>query len=253
MMILHTIDAAAAVALGGLLADLTLERARLRQFVEEFHPHPEDPRALALEVAGRLFTLPHREDPAYLGLPPLAPLGSSPGALIQGGGSCSGLSRLYIHCLSKLGMRAHQVTLYHHSGHAQHCLVEANLPDGPLVVDPICGIFYTNAAGGPIGLDDLQTGTTPHFAPLPHSDRHGYPRDDYYAFTFALSKTVNWTKSCSRRLAYRLLATITRGGVDRFHMPTILEWPQVLLAALLVWGLVAVHLVVFGLQRGGVA
>jgi|SRR5688500_12225532 len=234
-----------ALALGALITHWALERQRLRRFVRTLGPLPADPRHLALEVAGRVFARPHRHnDVAYL-FEALAPLGATPGSLIEQGGCCSGMSRLYILCLSQLGIRAHQITLYHRTGHAQHCLVEVRLPDGPLIADPIYGLYFTDDTGRPIGLDDLQRGATPRFESLPHSDRTAYPPNDYYAFAFPLSRTANWTKSWCRRQAYGLLTPLTRGGVDRLRVPAILEWPQVLLGTILTAMIGALHVFVW--------
>jgi hypothetical protein len=233
MVIAQVAVIAFAAVLGGLMAHWAVERQRLRRFVQSFRVLPADPRCLALEVAGRLFTRPQCDsDPPYL-VKALAPLGATASALIERGGCCSGMSRLYILCLSQLEIRAHQITLYHRTGRAQHCLVEVRLPDGPLIADPVYGLYYTDETGRPIDLDRLQTGATPRFASLPHSDRIAYPSDSYYEFAFTRSKTANWTKSWCRRQAYRFLTAVTRGGIDRLRLPAILEWPQVLLGAIL--------------------
>jgi len=233
MVIVRVAEMAFAPVLGGLIAHWAVERQRLRRFVQSFGLLPADPRRLALEVAGRLFSRPHCDsDPPYL-VKALAPLGATPSALIERGGCCSGMSRLYILCLSQLEIRAHQITLYHRTGRAQHCLVEVRLPDGPLIADPLYGLYYTDETGHPIDLDRLQTGATPRFASLPHSDRTAYPPQEYYEFAFTLSKTANWTKSWCRRQVYRLLTAVTRGGVDRLRLPAILEWPQILLGTIL--------------------
>ena len=233
MVIVQVAALAFALVLGGLIGHWVVERQRLRRFVQSFGLLPADPRRLALEVAGRLFTRPHCDsDPPYL-VNVLAPLGATASALIERGGCCSGISRLYILCLSQLDIRAHQITLYHRTGRAQHCLVEVRLPDGPLIADPVYGFYFTDERGGPIDLDRLQTGATPRFAALPHSDRTAYPPYEYYEFVFTNSKTVNWTKSWCRRQAYRVLTAVTRGGIDRLRVPAILEWPQVLLGTIL--------------------
>jgi hypothetical protein len=243
VLLVHAADAVAVMLLGALIAHWIIERQRLRAFVLEFGPLPSDPRGLALEVAGRLFERPHlHDDPPYL-IRALAPLGATPSALIEIGGCCSGISRLYIHCLSQLGIRAHQIALYHRAGHAQHCLVEALLPEGPLIADPLYGVYYTDRAGRPIGLDALQSGVAPALAPLPRSDRTAYPANDYYDFAYSLSKTINWTKSPYRRSAYRLLTRALRGGVDRLRLPVALEWPQALLCAVISGMVIAMHIV----------
>jgi hypothetical protein len=42
--------------------------------------------------------------------------------------------------------------------------------------------------------------------------------------------TANWVKSMPRRSAYRLLRKITRGAIDEWRQPVVLEWPQLVLA-----------------------
>jgi hypothetical protein len=248
MPFVQAADLAFGVLVGALSTHVVLERRRLRQFVSGLGNLPANPRDLALEVAGHLFTRRHNsDDPPYV-LKLFAPLGASPGLLIQRGGCCSGISRLYILALSQLGIPAHQITLYHRTGCAQHCLVEVRLPDGPLIADPLYGLYYTGRTGRAIGLDDLQRGTKPVFLPLPHSDRQGYPGNDYYDFDFTLSKTANWTKTCFRVLTYRFLRFVTGGSVDRLRVPVLFEWPQTLLAILAAMLLAAFHLVVLVAQ-----
>jgi len=241
-------DACLVIALAALTGHWVMERRRLRRFVRSLGPLPADSRVAALEVAGRIFARPRRDDdPPYLA-PLLAPLGATAGDVIAFGGCCSGTSRLVILCLTELGIRAHQITVYHRRGFAQHCLVEVVLPDGPLIIDAFYGLHYSDEAGHPIGLEQLQSGATPQFAPLPHSNRSAYPPCGYYDFDFTLTKTANWTKSPHRRLAYRILTGITSGAVNRLRMPATLEWPQVLLAMLVIIAAAATH-VLAGIVR----
>ena len=223
-----------ALACASLSTHWAVERRRLRFFIGGLGSLPRDPRELALELGGLFFVRLRRldDDPPYL-FSALSPLGATPSSVIHHGGCCSGISRLYILCLSVLETYSHQITVYHVAGSAQHCLVEVRLPDGPLIVDPLYGLQYTDETGGPIGLEHLQAGQTPRFVPLPHSDRFEYPRTEYYDFDFARSKTANWTKSWYRRAGYRLLVAATRGRIDRLRLPVSLEWPQVLLGLLL--------------------
>jgi hypothetical protein len=243
MALLETANLAYGILVGALAVDMVLERRRLSRFVSAFGDHRATPRLLALEVAGRLFAHRHLDDdPPYL-LKVLAPLGASPGALIRRGGCCSGMSRLYIHVLSQLGIPAHQITLYHRSGLGRHCLVEVRLPDGPLIADPCYGFHYAGPAGGALGLADLQRGAQPQFVALPHSDKRAYPSHEYYDFDLTLSKTANWSLSRFRMLVYAFLKTVTRGRIDRLRVPVLLEWPQVLLALFAAMGLAALHVI----------
>src|SRR2546427_7484395 len=133
MVIVQVVEMAFALVLGGLIVHWAVERQRLRRFVQSFGVLPADPRRLALEVAGRLFTRPHGgSDPPYL-LKALGPLGATPSALIDRGGCCSRTSPLFIFFLSPLENPAHQINLYHPTGLAPPCLVPGSLPNRPLI------------------------------------------------------------------------------------------------------------------------
>lgn len=233
-----------AVSIGVLIAHWVMELVRLRRFVASQDPLPEDPALCALELAGRISNRQHRStDPYYLS-PILAPLGATPSAVLRHGGCCAGTSRLYILCLNVLRVPANQVTVYHRSGNAQHCLVEIHPPNGRLIADPVYGIYYTDATGRALGLEDLQAGVPVTCRFAPGTRQAGYPSNSYYDFDYILTKTANWTMSWQRRLAYKVLWSITGGGIDRFRLPVILEWPQALLGVLLVGVVLLVHGVV---------
>jgi hypothetical protein len=219
-----------------LVGHFALDRRRLREFVHSVvHPDAGDPRAAALRLGGAIHGRVRRlpDDPHFL-LPVLGPLGAAPGAVVGKGGCCSGMSRLYITALQLLGIDAAQVTLYHSSGHAQHCLVEVDFGDARLIVDPSYGFSYHRADGRPLGLDELRGGCTPHFRSLPGTAETQYPSNSYYDFRYAETRTANWTKSRLRRFAYAVLHRLTGGGIDTLRLHPLLEWPQLLLAAALV-------------------
>src|SRR5207302_11304812 len=101
MVIVRVAEMAFAPVLGGLIAHWAVERQRLRRFVQSFGLLPADPRRLALEVAGRLFSRPHCDSaPPYL-VKALAPLAATPSALIERGRCSSGLARPYSLCSSQ--------------------------------------------------------------------------------------------------------------------------------------------------------
>src|SRR5438105_5897763 len=111
MVIVRVAEMAFAPVLGGLIAHWAVERQRLRRFVQSFGLLPADPRRLALEVAGRLFSRPHCDsDPPYL-VKALAALGATPSALIERGGGCSGMCRRHTALLSPLPIRPQPITL----------------------------------------------------------------------------------------------------------------------------------------------
>ncbi len=140
---------------------------------------------------------------------------------------------MYILGLDLLGIRAAQITLYHVSGCAQHCAVEVTVRGDRMIVDPLYGLYYTDSEGAPLGLEALQSGRPPTLQTLPFSIATAYPPYPYYDFDYGNTKTANWTRSMPRRAAYRLLHAISGGGIDRFRVPAILEWPQILISTTL--------------------
>jgi hypothetical protein len=203
----------------------------LRRFLStlgtDAQQHPLD---TALRLGGAIYTRVMRaaDDPFFL-LPALRPLGGTPLSVLRRGGCCSGTSRLYIVCLDLLGIRAAQVTLYLVNGQAQHCLVEIVLPTVRMLVDPTYGFSFHSPSGQPLGIEDLRAGTIPRFFPLPGSSRSAYPDNDYYRFSFADTRTANWTKTMVRRAVYRTLRRVGGEWIDRRRLHPLLEWPQVLL------------------------
>lgn len=172
----------------------------------------------------------------------LAPLGASPTSVLEEGGCCSGIHRLFITCLDAIGIRAAQVTLYRAGPEAAHCLAQVETATGRFIIDVDYGIWLKHPSGGPIGLAELRAGVSPIIerfvldsqahavggAEPPRSA--GYPNHKYYHFDFILTRTANWTKSPIRRSLYGALHRLTKGRVDCLLLPPILEWPEVLLA-----------------------
>jgi len=228
---LVALDVALVVVALGLLLQRRRDLRRLRAFVQALDPLPRDPREAVLCLAKRCYLLPLLSNDPTFCLPLFGPLGATPSAVIRLGGCCSGHARLFILALAELEIRAYQITLYHRDGNAQHCLVEACLDGGRLIVDPTYGIYYATANGDPIALRDLQAGSLPVFVPLISDRACGYPANSYYDFDFRASRTANWTKTVVRRIAYSALHRLTNGAVDRLEVPAVLEWPQRLLIA----------------------
>lgn len=203
---------------------------------------PVGVRERILHVTAACCRLPRRAgDPVPLA-PIFGPLGASVGAILREGACCSGLSRLTILSLNEIGIPARQVTFYHRNGEAQHCLVEARTPDGPLLVDPSYGIALLGASGEPIGVDSLRRGVAPVPSPLLDDRRCGYPENSYYDFDYRLTRTANWTNTVVRRLVYRVACAVDRRAIDDLSVPPALEWPQTLFVLVVGAILVALHL-----------
>lgn len=241
MSILWPVDLVVGAAIAALSAHWAVERRRLRHFVAAQELSSKNPIDCVLGVASLISNRgKSNDDPPFIS-PLLKSLGGTASALIHHGGCCSGTSRLYILFLDSLGIRANQITVYHRSGNAQHCLVEVHTADATLIADPVYGVFYTDPAGRALTLEDLQGGASVVYRRIPGTSREGYPDDDYYNFNFRLTKTANWTMSWGRRSAYLLLSRLTRGGIDRLRVPAILEWPQTLLIFFLLGGLLLIN------------
>jgi hypothetical protein len=216
----------------GLLVQRRRDLGRLRSFVHGIQPVPRSQKERLLELTRKCYRLPAiRKDASFC--PRLfGPLGATPSAVLRFGDCCSGRARLLILGLNELGIRAHQITLYHRAGHAQHCLVEAQLDDRRVIVDPTYGVYFEGPEGEPISLRELRQGITPTSVPLFDDGSCGYPANEYYDFDFSASKTANWTKSRVRAVSYAVLHKLTGGAVDRLEVPPLLEWPQHLFIAL---------------------
>jgi hypothetical protein len=233
--------------LGGVLAlDITyrLRRARLAQFVRTVTTGVASDREVVFEVGRTLFLkITRGPDPVFL-TKLLRLLGASPIAVLEQGGCCSGIHRLFIASLDAIGIRAAQITVYRLPGPvAVHCLVQVDLATAPLIIDVDYGVWYRHPNGGSLGIDDLRAGVIPVIEPFMPSEARrpdpkynippGYPDKPYFAFDFRSTRTANWTKTPVRRATYWLLRHVTRGGVDYLLLPAICEWPENLLAAAL--------------------
>ena len=221
-------------AIGLLLANWFVQRRALRQIVAGEFGSVSDPLTRVRGFAGWIYAhIPRRPDPFFISSV-FHLFGATPTAVLRSGGCCSGLARLYILGLDALGIKAAQITLYHVSGCAQHCAVEVILGDDYMIVDPLYGLYYTDGDGAPLGLEGLQAGRHPRLNTLPLSHATAYPPYPYYDFNYENTKTANWTRSAPRRAAYRILHTVSGGRIDRYRLPVILEWPQILVASALV-------------------
>lgn len=160
-------------------------------------------------------------------------LGCAPLSVLRTGGCCSGLARLSIHLLRHIGVRAHQVTLYHRNGHAQHALIELVFPYETQVVDHLYGLSFVSADGLPLGAADLRRGASPQFLSVPFSKSQSYPDFEYFRFDYPNTKTANWSSSRSRSLIYTLLHNIIGDRAALFRQPFWLESPQLTVAIML--------------------
>ena len=230
-----------------LLLHYALERRLIARFAHSAAGDAPCERRMdaALRLGSAVFSLVRAcpDDPCFLPVPVLASLGATPGRVLRVGGTCSGKSRVAIVALRAMGIPAAQVTLYHSDGHAQHCVVEAKCRGGPVMFDPVYGLYFVNDGGQPVGLAALRAGQRPAFRGLAQGDPREYPRHEYFDFDYSNSRTANWTQSRARRTAYRVLTVLTRGRIDELRQPVFAEWPQLLLGVGFGFALIAAHLV----------
>ncbi len=243
MRALPVISCALLVGSLGLWALYRQRRARLARFARRVTCGSDSPETATLLLARALFLrIKRRPNPVFFA-PWLAPLGPSPTAVLDHGGCCSGIHRLFIASLDTLGIRSGQITVYRQPGPvAAHCLAQVHMPPAPMLIDVDYGVHYRHPQGGPINLTDLRAGLVPQLEPFvtdPHARRvegkicgpPGYPANRYFEFDYRATCTANWTLSRVRRWAYRVLLWTTRGRVNEFLVPPLLEWPEVLLAS----------------------
>lgn len=254
-----------AVFLGSVLSGAVMlaiayrrRRARVRQFALAVTRGAGSQRDAVFELGRTLFREIRRVDPDPIFLTRLLkPLGPSPIAVLKQGGCCSGIHRLFIASLAAIDIRAAQITVYALPGPvARHCLVQVVLCGAPLIIDVDYGVWYRHPHGGPLGIDELRSGVIPVIEPFvldPQARRSqpgrptippGYPNVPYYTFDFRSTRTANWTKSLTRRTAYKLLQQVTQGRVNCYLLPAICEWPEILLAG----GLVGISIILFAAE-----
>ncbi len=223
-----------------LLFHFWKEKNIIRAFARSLIRDLKDPTQQVLALCGGIYefgaNLPPNchGDPHFIPLGGLSALGATPATVLSKGGCCSGLTRLALVSLHSLGYAAWQITLYHSSGKAQHCLLEVSVGNPQhMLIDPTYGFYYLNDGGVPLNFSSLREGQRPSFACLPGSTQNKYPQNDYYNFDYKNTKTANWTMSRLRKASYLLLYCVTMGGVDHVKQPSILEWPQLILVCCL--------------------
>jgi hypothetical protein len=174
----------------------------------------------------------------------LAPLGPSPVAVLEKGGCCSGVNRLFITSLDAIGIRAAQITVYRPGPVAVHCLAQVKLDTGSIILDVDYGLWLRHPVNGTVDLAGLRSGVVPilehfavdqfaHYVDSTRTRPAGYPDNDYYRFDYSLTRTANWTMSPVRRCVYVVLRWLSNGRVDYLLLPPMLEWPELLLAGTL--------------------
>jgi hypothetical protein len=169
-------------------------------------------------------------------------LGASPVAVLEEGGCCSGINRLFITALDTLGIQSSQVTVFRRSAPAlAHCLAQVTVGAEKVLVDVDYGVWLRHPEGSALDVLSLRRGVVPTIEPFvadavaryrdsEKSRTAGYPDREYYQFDYELTRTANWAQSAIRRVVYATLRPLTHGRIDLLFLPPILEWPEVLLS-----------------------
>lgn len=218
--------------------------ARIAAFARAVTRDTPGPREAVFALARELYLRVRRGPNPKFFSPLLAPLGASPVAVLEQGGCCSGIHRLFITALDAIGIRAAQITVYNNVPGAAHCLAQVSVDGASLIVDVDYGVWYRQANGDPVSLGQLRSGVVPLFERFVldagavriegrFRTPPGYPERAYFAFDYRRTRTANWTMSRLRRLAYAVLRPLTRGRVDCLLLPPVLEWPELVLALIL--------------------
>jgi hypothetical protein len=237
----------------GLLYVFRQSRLRISAFAKSASLGTRSKHDAAFAIARAIFCRVTRSaDPIFIS-PLLTPLGGSPSSILDHGGCCSGIHRLFIAALDTLGIRAAQITLYQGEV-ARHCLAQVEVDSGvKIVIDVDYGVWFKHPNGGALDLAALRAGVIPTIVPFVIDQKAtviasekgrpaGYPDNDYHRYTYSATRTANWTKNAFRRATYRVLDRLTKGRVDVLLLPAVLEWPHVLLAGLV--GTLALALIV---------
>ncbi len=229
-----------------LLCAYRIRRRRIAAFAQRATLGSRSHHDAAFALGRAIFSGVKRgNDPIFVSRV-LAPLGASPPRVLDEGGCCSGINRLFITSLETLGIRSAQITVYRQPGPVGvHCLAQVEISGLSVIIDADYGVWFRHPNGGPINIWQLRAGVPPTIerfvfdAEAPYCDGKktrpsGYPDRDYYQFDYSQTRTANWSMSAFRRFVYRALNAVTNGRVNYLLLPPILEWPEILLAALLV-------------------
>jgi hypothetical protein len=224
-----------------LLCAYHLRRRRIAEFARGATQNRRTQREAAFALARSIFVDVKRgSDPVFLSRF-LNILGASPVAVLEKGGCCSGIHRLFITSLDTIGIRAAQITVLRAAlPKAAHCLAQVIADGENILIDADYGVWFRRVDGRAVDLFSLRSGLTPvierFVIDAEATDTNGprsagYPNGEYYRFDYDLSRTANWAQTRTRRALYPLLRRVTADHIDCLLVPPILEWPEIVLAA----------------------
>jgi hypothetical protein len=179
-------------------------------------------------------TVPTGRVDTYFLLPVFRPLKPTALQVIRGGGDCAYKARAYIVLMKHLGMQASKIALHDAHGRPVHAVAVTETPQGPVVVDLLYGIVYTDQAGLPIPLEELEADASRMNEVLDREIARGnlragrYPRHRY---DYHDVRTINWDKSwATSRLRALLGHMFGMANVDELRRPRWSEEPAHIVA-----------------------
>lgn len=220
-----------------------------REFLSDLADRIADPSSPPSEQIKQMVRfmreLPAVPNNSYLVLPVFKPLRPTARQVVEKGGDCADRSRLLVRLAELRGIDGSKWALYSADQQPRHAVVEVQTESGPMVVDPLFGLWFPRTDDGYYGIEELQDdesilldriGQLMDLGEQPGANKLEYYPVDLY--TYAHARTINWDKSIFMRSAYRVTRTMVGDRVRTLARPTIVEKP----ALMLFWALVLLQL-----------
>jgi hypothetical protein len=161
------------------------------------------------------------------------------------GGDCADKSRLMVALLRHVGIKSTPVMLFDNDMRPTHTVVEADVENGPMEMDPVYDLYFPKTGGGFYGSAELRgnpqvlptrlewMGLSDWKARHYHLDRSNYSH----------AATFNWEKYWFTREAKSILLRFYGDRVYQLRRPEIIEDPKLLTATALGTSGIALFLV----------
>ncbi len=199
-----------------------------------------DPSASKSEQAKELMYVfkdePEEWNKSYILFPVFKALRATPRQGLEQG-ACSSRVRSMIALLRARGIEARRWVLYSPSGKPSHAVLEADVETGPMVLDPLFGIWFERPGGGYYGIEDLRNNPSlltdtlhreaPGRPPFGFGHLHLYPVQKY---GYARATTLNWEHNLALHYAYRAMRPVVGSSLDRISVPNFTEQPALIIA-----------------------
>lgn len=163
----------------------------------------------------------------------LESLGPTPLQVMEAGGDCADKSRLLAALLAEIDVKSTLVMLYPcKTCDPVHTIVEARGPGFSIALDPVYDLYFSDGAGGYLGVDQVATQQELVWRTLNDLRHTRGERDkiNFYSYDgihFENARTVNWNRNVITRAGR---AVISRFGMQPYRVmrPRWLEDPKLL-------------------------